>query len=161
MVVNTNNVEQDDRCAAKQHKRYDISQHAHEHAWKPGQSGNPAGPPKMKVQFWRYVQQYSEMTDAQIDQIDRSKLSQSKIAALVFVKLMAAGNWHQVKEALDRDEGPIVAKIQAQVERPTETPFSELPPAEQEIRAKLLLKRIAGGDAGYNSTQEINERDLI
>ena len=160
MVVNTNNVEQDDRCAAKQHKRYDISQHAHEHAWKPGQSGNPAGPPKSKVQFWRYVQQYSEMTDAQIDKIDRSKLSQSQKGALEYAIKLSQCEWQQVKEALDRDEGPIVHKVQAQVERPAVTPFSELPQAEQETRIKVLLRRIAGGDTergdvGYNSTKAI------
>ena len=36
------------------------------HQFKPGQSGNPAGPPKRKTQLWNYFCQYIAMTDAEI-----------------------------------------------------------------------------------------------
>lgn len=84
--------------------------------WAKGQSGNPAGPPKAKVQFWRYVQQYSALTLDDIDKIDRKTLSLSKLGALEYALKLSHCEWSQVKEALDRDEGAIVKKQETKLE---------------------------------------------
>jgi len=36
-----------------------------EHQFKPGQSGNPEGPPKHRTHLWSYFCRYMAMTDAQ------------------------------------------------------------------------------------------------
>ena len=62
-----------------------------EHQFKPGQSGNPAGPPKRKTQLWVYVNQFMEMTDHQIAKVDRTKLTQAQKVALKLVQRAAEG----------------------------------------------------------------------
>ena len=54
------------RTPAKQAKRLGKGGIAppEDHQFKPGQSGNPAGPPKRRTQLWTYVCKYMEMTDA-------------------------------------------------------------------------------------------------
>ena len=75
--------------------------------FQPGQSGNPKGAPKARVIIWKYVQTFSEMTEGEFELIDESKLTMSQLSAKDFVFKMRAGSvWH-IKEALDRDEGPI------------------------------------------------------
>ena len=88
--------------------------------FKPGHSGNPAGPPKAKVHFWRFVQKYSLLTQDEIAAIDRNTLSLSQLGALRYAEKLAECEWPQVKEALDRDEGAIVRKgeIKAEIDQP-------------------------------------------
>ena len=127
----------------KQHGNPNIAELGKATRWPKGQSGNPAGPKPAKVQFWRYVQQYAEMTDAQIEKIDVPNLTQSRQGALKYALKLARCEWQQVKELLDRDEGPIVKKVNVQREdRPPVVPFSELPEDTQKQHVKALLGRL-------------------
>jgi len=72
--------------------------------WKPGESGNPNGPPRAKIQLFRYICLYLEMTPAQLKRIDQNKLTMSQLAAIKTVMKMAnQGEWQRVKEMIDRE----------------------------------------------------------
>ncbi len=78
--------------------------------FKPGQSGNPKGPPKAKTQLWRYVCLYLDMTDAQFDKLkSKKKLKQVQRAAIKIVEDFTAGNASDniklAQYAIDRDLG--------------------------------------------------------
>ena len=62
-----------------------------EHQFKPGQSGNPAGPPKRRTQLWVYICTYMEMTDAQLASLERETLTQAQRVALKLVENAAQG----------------------------------------------------------------------
>lgn len=82
------------------------------HQWKPGQSGNPKGTPPAKTQLYRHFCKYLEMTPAQIEKLDKSKLSMSQIAALAMVRKVGKGEWPQQKEVIERDEGKVPNKTE-------------------------------------------------
>jgi hypothetical protein len=83
--------------------------------FKPGQSGNPAGPPKRRIQLWVYFCRYMNMTDAEIKKLDRKKLTQSQQATLKLVEDATKGKytgserlaWH----VFDREEGKTVEHL--------------------------------------------------
>ena len=112
---------------------------------KPGQRLNPAGPPPGKVQLWQWVRKYSEMTARQLDKIAEDKsLPANRLMALSMVREMMAGDWQRIKEALDRDEGPIVKKVeQALTHTGQVSHLHELAPAEAEVRAMAMLDQTA------------------
>ena len=80
-----------------------------EHQFKPGQSGNPAGPPKRRTQLWVYINQFMEMTDAQLAKVDRETLTQAQKVALKLVENAAQGKGCEserlARYCVDRDEG--------------------------------------------------------
>ena len=80
-----------------------------EHKFKPGQSGNPAGPPKRRTQFWVYICTYMEMTDAEIKKLKRPEMTQVQQAALKLVRQAKAGKYcgseRLARYIVDREEG--------------------------------------------------------
>ena len=83
-----------------------------EHQVKPGEVLNPNGPPKAKVQLWRYFCDYMELSTEQLKkEAAKSKLSMSRRAALKLVEAVAKGKWPQAKEILDRTEGKVLQGV--------------------------------------------------
>ena len=82
------------------------------HEWKPGQSGNPAGPPKCNTQLYRYFCKFLDMTPAQLEKLDKSKLKMVEVAALAMVKKVGKGEWPQQREVIERDEGKVPNKTE-------------------------------------------------
>ncbi len=60
--------------------------------FEPGQSGNPAGPPKARTQLWRYFCKYMDLTDKGLAKMKAKRLTQSQQAAVKLVEDMKAGN---------------------------------------------------------------------
>jgi len=79
------------------------------HQFKPGQSGNPKGPPKHHVQLWTYICRYMAMTDSQLNKLQGRKLSQSQQWALRIVKSTKKLSFPTldrfVRYVIDQDEG--------------------------------------------------------
>lgn len=80
-----------------------------------GASGNPAGPPKSKVQLWRYFCNFMEMTDIQLKRVVKKKLTQAQKTALKLVTDMVSGQYsgsqHLARHVFDRDEGRPVEHV--------------------------------------------------
>ena len=68
---------------------------------------NPNGPPKAKTQFYRYVCKYLSMTPKQIKAIDKDGLTLSQRGALKTALKIADGEWSQIREIIERDEGKV------------------------------------------------------
>ena len=81
----------------------------HEYDFKPGQSGNPKGPPKRRTQLWTYFCRYMNMTDAEVKKQDRKKLTQAQQTALRLVKNAKNGKYsgseRLARHVFDREEG--------------------------------------------------------
>ena len=77
--------------------------------FKPGQSGNPAGPPKRRTQLWVYFCKYMAMTDVQLKRLVKNKLTQAQKSALVMEKKTAAGDYSPserlARHVFNREEG--------------------------------------------------------
>ena len=80
-----------------------------EHQFKPGQSGNPKGPPKRRTQLWVYINQFMEMTDARLKKASSKRLTQAQQIALKLVESAKAGEGcgseRLARYCIDRDEG--------------------------------------------------------
>ena len=86
-----------------------------ERQFKPGQSGNPKGPPKRRTQLWVWFCKYMELTNAQLEKLDKEKLTQSQQSALKLVENARDGK-HSGSERLalsvfDREEGRAVEHL--------------------------------------------------
>ena len=86
-----------------------------EHQFKPGQSGNPKGPPKRRTQLWVWFCKYMELTNAQLEKLDREKLTQAQQSAIKLVENARDGK-HSGSERLalsvfDREEGRAVEHL--------------------------------------------------
>ncbi len=83
--------------------------------FKPGESGNPEGPPRHRTQLWVYFCRYMAMTDAELAKLDESKLTQSQKTALAVVRKAAEGKAAGVetlaKYVTDREEGKATEHI--------------------------------------------------
>ncbi|UCC97176.1 MAG: hypothetical protein JSW66_15180 [Phycisphaerales bacterium] len=86
-----------------------------EHQFKPGESGNPKGPPKHRTQLWTYFCKYMALTDTELAKLDRKKLTQAQQTALKLVKNAKAGQYsgseRLARYAIDREEGKAVEHL--------------------------------------------------
>ena len=77
--------------------------------FKPGQSGNPAGPTKRRTQLWVYFCKYMQMTQGQLKKLDRKKLSAAQLSAIKIVENAIKGNYtgseRLARHVFDREEG--------------------------------------------------------
>ena len=80
-----------------------------DHQFKPGQSGNPAGPPKRRTQLWVYFCRYMNMTSAQLKKLKTSELTLAQKASLKLAKNMKdgknSGSERLALSVFDREEG--------------------------------------------------------
>lgn len=82
-----------------------------EHRFQPGESGNPAGPPRRKTRLWDYLCRWLELTPAELKRAKRGKeLTVAQKTAIKHAEqLMRKGitgtAWLAVKEIWNRDEG--------------------------------------------------------
>ncbi len=103
--------QQTDSSPAKQAKGQGRNGNAppEEHQFKPGQSGNPAGPPKRRTQLWVYICTYMEMTNAEIKKLKRAEMTQVQQSALKLVRQAKAGKYcgseRLARYIVDREEG--------------------------------------------------------
>jgi len=86
-----------------------------EQQFKPGQSGNPKGPPVRRTQLWVWFCKYMNMTDTQLARLAKTKLTQAQQAALAIVENMKAGKYsgsqRLARDIFDREEGRAVEHI--------------------------------------------------
>ena len=102
---------------AKKRKVYPAKQGVppKETQFKPGQSGNPAGPPKRRTQLWVWFCEYMSLTDAKLKRLDRKKLTQVQKTALKLVENATDGKYtgseRLARHVFDREEGKAVEHI--------------------------------------------------
>jgi hypothetical protein len=86
-----------------------------EHQFKPGQSGNPKGPPRHRVNLWVWITRYMAMTQAGLDKLDREKLTAAQRTALNLVEKAMSGERsgaeRMARYCIDRDEGRAVERL--------------------------------------------------
>lgn len=86
-----------------------------EHQFKPGQSGNPNGPPKHRTQLWTYFCRYMALTDAELAKLDLSKLTQAEQTALKLVQDAKlgknSGSERLARHVFDREEGKTIENL--------------------------------------------------
>ncbi len=108
-----------------------------EHQFKPGQSGNPEGPPVRRTNLWVWFCKYMEMTDSQLEKLDRDKLTQAQQTALKLVqnakKGKGSGSQRLALAVFDREEGRAVEHLHI-------TSEDELTEDECEEIREMLLK---------------------
>jgi hypothetical protein len=111
-----------------------------EHQFKPGESGNPKGPPVRRTQLWVYFCKYMTLNDTQIAKLNRAKLSQAQQTALKLVENMKAGKYsgseRLARHVFDREEGKAVEHLIIENE-------NTLTDEECEDIRKMLLKNHA------------------
>lgn len=71
---------------------------------RPGEVRNPRGPGRAKIQLWRYICLYLELTQGQFDKLKTKNLTMSQMAALKIVEQLAEGRWDIAKDVIDRSE---------------------------------------------------------
>jgi len=86
-----------------------------EHQWKPGQSGNPKGPPIRRTNLWVWFCKYMKLTDAELEKLDHSRLTQAQQTALKLVenakKGKGSGSQKLALSVFDREEGRAVERL--------------------------------------------------
>ena len=107
-----------------------------EYQFKPGQSGNPKGPPVRRTNLWVWFCKYMTMTDAELEKLDRDKLTQAQQTALKLVENAkngkGSGSQRLAFAVFDREEGRAVEHLHVTTE-------NELTDDEcEEIRGLLL-----------------------
>jgi len=80
-----------------------------EHQFKPGQSGNPKGAPIHRINLWPLFCKFMALTDAELEKLDRSKLTQAQHTALKIVENAKDGKYsgseRLARHVFDREEG--------------------------------------------------------
>lgn len=86
-----------------------------EHQFKPGQSGNPAGPPVRRTQLWVWFCKYMNMTNGELAKLKTSKMNQAQHTALKLVRNMKrgkeSGSERLAKHVFDREEGKAIEHL--------------------------------------------------
>ena len=86
-----------------------------DYQWGSGQSGNPKGPPKHRVNLWVWFCKYSNMTDKQLEKLDKTKLTQAQQSALKLVQDMKDGKYSGsaklARYVIDREQGKAVEHV--------------------------------------------------
>ena len=77
--------------------------------FKPGQSGNPKGAPVHRINLWPQFCKFMALTDAELEKLDRDKLTQAQQMALAIVENAKAGKYsgseRLARHVFDREEG--------------------------------------------------------
>ena len=111
--------------------------------FKPGQSGNPAGPPKRRTQLWTYFCKYMALTDAELAKLDKEKLTQAQQTAIKLVENMregkGSGSEHLARHVFDREEGKAIEHLVIENE-------NTLTDAECEEIREVLRKNLEHAD---------------
>ena len=80
-----------------------------DYQWESGQSGNPKGPPKHRVNLWVWFCKYMNMTDGELKKLKREKLTQAQQTALKLVENAKKGEYsgseRLARHVFDREEG--------------------------------------------------------
>jgi len=86
-----------------------------EHQFKPGESGNPKGPPVRRINLWVWFCKYMTLTNVELAKLDRKTLTQAQQTALRLVKNMKAGKYsgseRLARHVFDREEGKAVEHL--------------------------------------------------
>ena len=61
------------------------------HQFKPGESGNPNGPPVRRTNLWVWLCKYTALDDRRLAKLNRTNLMQAQQAALRLVENMKDG----------------------------------------------------------------------
>ena len=80
-----------------------------EYQFKPGESGNPDGPPKHRTNLWVWFTKYMNMTADERDKVDRTTLTAAQETALKMVEKAIKGKGcgfeRLARYIVDREEG--------------------------------------------------------
>ena len=91
-----------------------------EHQFKPGNSGNPKGPPDHRTNLWLWFCSYMNMTNAELAKLKQGKLSQGQQTALKLVRNMKqgkdSGSERLARHVFDREQGRAVEHIHVEDE---------------------------------------------
>lgn len=114
-----------------------------EHCFKPGESGNPKGPPKHRTNLWVYFTSYMGMTNAELTKLDRTKLTAAQQTALTLVQNAKSGDGcgaeRLARYIVDREEGRAVEHLV--IDKDTDLTDAEC----EELRE--LIRETHGSDA--------------
>jgi len=95
------------KIPAKQRKSAGYKKPPVSHQFRPGQSGNPSGPPVHRTQLWTYFCRFMAMTDAKIAKLKKMTLSEQ--AALKLAKNAKLGKFsgsgRLMRYVVDRELG--------------------------------------------------------
>lgn len=86
-----------------------IREIGHATRWKPGQSGNPAGPPKRHVQLSMYIKRFLAMSCAEF-KCYRPKTVAESVARQI-VRDASRGRFNCIETILNRTEGAVTQKV--------------------------------------------------
>lgn len=93
-----------------------------EHQFRPGQSGNPAGPPPARTHLWRYFCDFEGLTEAEIAAVQRDKTASiarrtaAKQALQLFRKQLSGTVVLFTREIWNRDEGKPTERVRIERE---------------------------------------------
>ncbi len=86
-----------------------------EHQFKPGESGNPNGPPVRRTNLWVWLCKYMALDDRKLAKLNRKKLTQAQQTALKLVENMKDGKYsgseRLARYMIDREEGKAVEHL--------------------------------------------------
>ena len=86
-----------------------------EHQFKPGESGNPEGPPLRRTNLWVWFCKYMSLTDAKLAKLNHSRLTQAQQTALRLVENAKNGKYsgseRLARHVFDREEGRAVEHL--------------------------------------------------
>jgi hypothetical protein len=91
-----------------------------EHQFKPGQSGNPKGPPVHRTHLWLWLCKYMALTDVELEKVEAKELTQAQQTALKLVKNMKdgkdSGSERLARHIFDREQGRAVERLVIETE---------------------------------------------